>query len=220
MQKEDNTPQFDHLELLSPGWINKYILTYQAPDGTMFGYESVSRKGPQEYERLLRGYSQGTPPIPDAVAIVPLVQGGEVLLIREFRYPVNSYCVAFPAGLIDPGENFEESVRRELLEETGYRVSDSRRPLYKGQPGPIVAMPQSGFTSVGFTEENVQIVFAFAEKAGEPSPEAIEHIEPFTIKLNEIDEFLATNTTPIGTRAQLLLEILSAYEKLGVLTCS
>ncbi len=217
MEKEDDTPQFDHLELLSPGWINKYLLTYRTPEGKMFPYESVSRKGPEEYTRLLQGYAEGEPPIPDAVVIVPLLPDGEVLLIKEFRYPINSYCIAFPAGLIDPGEDFEEAVRRELWEETGYHVIETTRSVYKGKPGPLAALPQSAFTSVGFSEENVQIVFAYAEKAGEAAPESTEHIVPFTIKLGEIDEFIATNTTPIGTRAQLLLEILSAYNKLGVL---
>ena len=43
---------------------------------------------------------------------------GSVLLEREFRYPLNSWCVSLPAGLIDAGESLEEAVARELSEET------------------------------------------------------------------------------------------------------
>ncbi|GAB4483989.1 MAG: NUDIX hydrolase [Thermodesulfovibrionales bacterium] len=54
------------------------------------------------------------------VGIVPFTRTGEVILIRQFRPPVNGHVVELPAGLVDTGEAFEDAVRRELVEETGY----------------------------------------------------------------------------------------------------
>ena len=100
-------------------------------------------------------------PDPDAVCIVPLLPDGSVLLEREFRYPLNSWCVSLPAGLIDAGESLEEAVARELSEETGYRLRDDIVPAVR-------PLPQPGFSSTGLTEENVQVVFAQVE-AGRPA---------------------------------------------------
>ena len=54
------------------------------------------------------------------VAIVPFTADGMVILIRQFRPPVNGYVIELPAGLCDPGEKLEDAARRELVEETGY----------------------------------------------------------------------------------------------------
>jgi ADP-ribose pyrophosphatase len=80
------------------------------------------------------------PPAPgrcDAVLIVPVVRERgrkpRLAAIREFRVPVGDYVVSFPAGLLEPGEGLEETVRRELLEETGLEVTAIKRvtpPLY------------------------------------------------------------------------------------------
>lgn len=54
------------------------------------------------------------------VVIAPFTDDGAVILIRQYRPPVDGYVIELPAGLIDPGEKAEESARRELIEETGY----------------------------------------------------------------------------------------------------
>ena len=60
------------------------------------------------------------------VAIVPFTDEGMVLIIRQFRPPVNGYVVELPAGLCDRGEKFEDAARRELLEETGYSAKEMK----------------------------------------------------------------------------------------------
>ena len=56
----------------------------------------------------------------DCVAIVAIDTDGNVLLVNQFRKPVEKELLEIPAGCIDPGEDSETTVRRELREETGY----------------------------------------------------------------------------------------------------
>lgn len=196
------TPTLESIETVSTGWINKYHLHYTLPDGRPYTYEGVSRKGPERYEAALEALGSTGAPDPDAVCIVPLLPDGSVLLEREFRYPLNSWCVSLPAGLIDAGESLEEAVARELSEETGYRLRDDIAPAVR-------PLPQPGFSSTGLTEENVQVVFAQVVAAGKARPDSAELIEPFTVARANLRAFLDANQLPIGTRCQLILELLA-----------
>lgn len=196
------TPTLESIETVSTGWINKYHLHYTLPDGRPYTYEGVSRKGPERYEAALEALGNTGAPTPDAVCIAPLLPDGSVLLEREFRYPLNSWCVSLPAGLIDAGESLEEAVARELSEETGYRLRDDIAPAVR-------PLPQPGFSSTGLTEENVQVVFAQVEPAGQARPDSAELIEPFTVARADLRAFLDSNQLPIGTRCQLILELLA-----------
>ena len=144
------TPQLKHIEQVSDGWIKKYILTYVLPDGSDYIYEAASRKGLEAYRaELARLEARSNTAIAaidegaddfgaaavaaaeqaagtsgkrtaDAVSIVPITRDGNLVLIREFRYPLNSWVVGLPAGLVEPGEDLAVAVDRELREETGY----------------------------------------------------------------------------------------------------
>jgi len=59
---------------------------------------------------------------PGAVMIMPLFENGDVLLERQYRYPMRKVFIEFPAGKKDAGEAPLETAKRELLEETGYRA--------------------------------------------------------------------------------------------------
>ena len=56
----------------------------------------------------------------DCIAVVVLDEHDNVLLVRQFRYPVGKFLLEIPAGGIDPGEEPIDCVRRELQEEIGY----------------------------------------------------------------------------------------------------
>lgn len=220
---EDNLPELVKIEQVSDGWIKKYILTYEKPDGSLYTYESTSRKPLEAYRNELlcnaqsssnrhdQNESQATLASTletrikncDAVCIVPELPDGSYLMIKEFRYPVNGVFAAFPAGLIDEGEDIATIVDRELREETGYR-------LRKDIDQPIRALAQPGFSSVGMTDENVLVVFAKVEKAGDAHPESNELIESFILPGDSIRNFLDTTTYFLGTRVQLLLELLAS----------
>ena len=56
-----------------------------------------------------------------AAAIVPILEGDRVVLVRQFRYAANSELLEIPAGTLEPDEDPEICALRELEEETGYR---------------------------------------------------------------------------------------------------
>ena len=56
----------------------------------------------------------------DWVHVVAVSGDGELLTVRQYRYPGDTFCTEFPGGVIDPGEEPVQAAQRELLEETGY----------------------------------------------------------------------------------------------------
>ena len=61
---------------------------------------------------------------PGAVGIVALLDDGQVLLVRQHRYPHHRDFIEIPAGKLEPNEPALETGKRELLEETGYVASE------------------------------------------------------------------------------------------------
>lgn len=91
--------------------------TLEAPDGHRFERELVHHPG--------------------AVAVLPLTDGGEVVLVRQYRSAVDEHLLEIPAGLLDvEGEAPEEAARRELREEVGL-VADRLETLaqFVNSPG-------------------------------------------------------------------------------------
>jgi 8-oxo-dGDP phosphatase len=85
---------------------------------------------------------------PGAVAVLPLDAAGRVLMIRQYRHPVERLLWELPAGLRDvAGEDPWTTARRELLEETGYRAGDWR----------VLA---DYYSSPGFSTERLRIYLA------------------------------------------------------------
>lgn len=193
-----DTPKLANIEQVSDGWVKKYVLTYDMPDGSQHSYEVASRKDIDAYRALLAANALGDKPEgADAICIAARTPRDTLVMIREFRYPLNSWCIAFPAGLLEQGEDMLECADRELREETGYAII----------PGSHARLlPQAGYSSTGLTDETVQIVFVEAEKTEEAHTEPNELIEVFELPIADIDAFLRENTTPIGVRAQLILE--------------
>jgi len=207
-------PELIDVKKEADGWVKKYVLTYKLPDGTLHYYHCATRREDDEYRAELErngtfskaataALETGEPfpaaesTVPDAVCVVAKTPRDSLVMIREFRYPLNSWCVAFPAGLVDPGEGPAKCACRELAEETGYAVTDESS---------VRLLPQMGYSSTGLTDETVQVVYVDAERAGDAHTEHSELIEVFELPIADIRTFLDTNVLPIGTRAQLILE--------------
>ena len=101
---------------------------------------------------------------PGAVAIVPLLDDGRLVLERQFRYPVGRVMLEFPAGKIDPGESTWVCAQRELLEETGYQAREWARA------GVI-------HNAAAYSTEGIEIWFARGLQAGAQRLDAGEFIE-------------------------------------------
>ncbi len=61
---------------------------------------------------------------PNWVNIVAVTPQNEVILVREYRYPIGEYAIAIPAGKVEDGEIESAAAARELKEETGFCTKD------------------------------------------------------------------------------------------------
>ena len=61
--------------------------------------------------------------LPACVCAMALTENNEVILVKQYRHPIEETLLELPGGFIDPGEDPEKALTRELLEETGYVFS-------------------------------------------------------------------------------------------------
>lgn len=109
---------------------------------------------------------------PGAVALVPWLPDGKLLLIRQFRYPLKRVFIELPAGKIDPGERPEQTGLRELEEETGYRAG---RLEYLSSIHPCI----------GYSDEVIHLYEAFDLYHSQRCPDEHEFMEVFSLSLAE-----------------------------------
>lgn len=100
---------------------------------------------------------------PGACAVVPLLDDGRVLLLRQYRHAVRQTLWEIPAGKLDPGEARETCALRELKEETGYSASQLL------SLGTICVTP-------GYSDEQIHLYLARGLTVGEQALTANESI--------------------------------------------
>ena len=103
---------------------------------------------------------------PGAVVIVPLLPSGNVILEKQFRYPLHQVFIELPAGKIDAGEDVLVTGQRELLEETGYCASEW---VKLGHQHPCI----------GYSNEVIHMYLARGLTAGVHQRDEDEHLEVF-----------------------------------------
>lgn len=81
---------------------------------------------------------------PGAAAAIPFVSDDEIILIKQYRYAISGDSLEIPAGIIERGENPEETISRELIEETGYKAN-------------IIQSLGWFYPSVGYTDEKIYL---------------------------------------------------------------
>lgn len=109
---------------------------------------------------------------PGAAAILPILSDGKILLIRQYRYPVDENLLEIPAGTLEEGENPEECALRELEEETGYKA------------GRLMLLT-SFYMAPGYSSEYLRLYLAEDLERGVQRPEIDEEIELVEMGLEE-----------------------------------
>jgi ADP-ribose pyrophosphatase len=159
--------------------------TFEAPDGTEFTRDVVRHPG--------------------AVAVVAVTDDRRVLLVRQYRGPVDRELLEIPAGTRDvEGEPPQETARRELSEEAGVRAGELR----------LLARV---LNSPGFCDEETFMFLATdlePDRAPPPQDHGVEErfLEVVEVSLSEVDDLIASGRL---TDAQTVLGLLLARDALG-----
>ena len=109
---------------------------------------------------------------PGAVVVVPLLENGNIILEKQFRYALNSVFIELPAGKIDAGEDILLTGQRELLEETGYSASAW---VKLGAQHPCI----------GYSNEVIHIYLARDLSAGAHQRDEDEHLQVFEASFSD-----------------------------------
>ena len=165
-------------------FITRYDVTYETEEGQEKIYENISRiKELYTFDALHSSK-------PDAVVIIATDETGEKILVnKEFRMAVGEWVYNFPAGLIDPGEEPEESAKRELWEESGLE-------LYE-----IEDLIPISYSAVGFSNETNVCIVGKARGTFHKSTSDLEEIEAAWYTKAEMRELLKTQRFAARTQA-------------------
>jgi len=101
---------------------------------------------------------------PGAVAILPLMEDGRALLVRQYRLPAGQFLLEVPAGTMREGEEPEQCARRELEEEVGF------------SPGRMIHLA-SFYTAPGFCTEMMHCYLCRDLSQTRAAPDPDERIE-------------------------------------------
>ncbi len=131
----------------------------------------------------------------DCIAVVPIDQDNNVILVKQFRTPTGKILLEIPAGSIEAGEDPEECVRRELQEEIGYL------PETIIKLGGVYAAP-------GYCTEYLYLYLARNLKESRLVAEDTDEIEIVRVPLTEIPELIKTGQICDGKSVSGLLRVI------------
>ena len=113
------------------------------------------------------------------VGVLPVDRSGNIILVRQFRYPYDTELLEIPAGKLDHGaEDFTACGARELKEETGCTA---------GRIVPLGAQ----YPSPGFLTEVVHLFAALDLTEGEMQPDEDEFVEVVRLPIAEVEAMIA-----------------------------
>lgn len=137
---------------------------------------------------------------PGASAVLPITEEGDVLLVRQYRYPIGEITLEIPAGKLDtPDEDPLECAKRELSEETGYSAASYEK---------LTTLA----TTVGFSNEKIHIYIARGLQAGKQHTDDDEFIHVVKMSLQEALSLVYDGTISDGK--SIIAILMAAHSKL------
>ena len=137
-----------------------------------------------------------------AVCIVPVLENGDVLVERQYRYPIDEVVLEIPAGKLDSkSEDHEAAARRELEEETGYHA-ETLIPLGKFYP------------ACAYSDETIWMYLAKGLHRGDRHLDEDEFLDVELIPLKDLVQQVLAGQIP---DAKTQIAILKAAAHEGVL---
>ena len=129
-----------------------------------------------------------------AVCVVPVTENGEVIMVRQFRYPFGDVLLEIPAGKLDKGESDHlEAVKRELREETGC-TAENYTFIGEYYPSPAIL------------SENIHMYIATGLKQGEQDLDEDEFLDVVKIPLDDAIQMVLDNQITDGKTQTALLK--------------
>ena len=165
--------------LVETKFLSLYEAEYENKVGNIRTWTIASRKNNETIQKQFFENKEDT--ADGAIIAAYHKDENKIVIIRQFRIPLNDYVYELPAGLIDQGEDSISTIKRELMEETGLRLVEviNNKSLDKV------------YVSAGMTDESLAMVYCTCE--GEISDEHLEDgecIEALLISQDEAKELI------------------------------
>ena len=186
-------------------FLNLYELDATFRDGSSAPYYVASRRKNAESLKAVTHDSHA-----DGVILYGVYgeNKDQVVLVRQYRYPLGGYVYEFPAGLVEPGEDMFQAGIREMYEETGLEFV----PVEGG------ACSRPFFTTIGMTDESCGTVYGYC--SGTPNnfhQEASEDIQVILADREECKRILREENVAIMCAYMLMHFIASEGDPLEFL---
>ena len=163
-------------------FLSLYEAEYENKVGHMRTWTIATRKDNETLEKQFFEHKEDTA---DAVIIAAYhINEKKLVIIKQFRIPLNDYVYELTAGLIDPGEDAKSTIGRELMEETGLEIID----IIDSRGTDKV------YVSAGMTDESLALVYCTC--TGKISDEYLEEdecIEAILVSQEEAKELIQSN---------------------------
>ncbi len=114
-----------------------------------------------------------------AVAVLAITDEDQIVLVRQYRKPMDRILLEVPAGKLEGDEDPKSCAERELVEETGFKAKEMDQIA-------------SFYTSPGFSDELVHLYRGRGLTAGDAQPDEDEFVEVLYLSLPEAKKYIET----------------------------
>lgn len=136
-----------------------------------------------------------------ASAVLPFFDNGDVMLVRQFRYPLDQVFLEVPAGKIDPDEDPTSTAKRELKEETGITCGKLKQLDYF-------------YPSIGYTNEIIHLYVGWELEETEQKIDEHEFLQKHRLSFQKAHQ-MALNGEITDSKTALLILKAASLTTLG-----